>query len=82
MTLQIFHIHLCPNAKRDEVCGMFGDRIKIAISAPAVDGKANEALIKFLSKHIGVAKSDISIVKGLTSRDKTISIETDKKIVL
>ena len=82
MAQQFFQIHLCPNAKRDEICGMFGDRIKIAISAPAVDGKANEALVKFLAKHVGVAKSDIVIVKGLTSRDKTITINTDKKIVL
>ena len=82
MTQQIFNIHLCPNAKRDEVCGMFGERVKIAVRAPAVDGKANEALIKFLAKHLGVVKSNITIVKGLTCRDITVVIESDWQITL
>ena len=78
-TLQI---HLCPNAKRNEICGVFGDRIKIAVMAPAVDGKANDALIKFLAKHFGVGKADITIVRGMTCRDKTIVIDSEKDIRL
>ena len=80
MSIQTFHIHLQPNAKRDEICGLLGDRIKIAITAQPIDGKANEALIKFLSKKFKIAKSCISITKGLTSKDKTIVIDSETEI--
>ena len=82
MTKQIFQIHLCPNAKKDEINGTFNDRIKISITAQPIDGKANEALIKFLSKHLHISKSSIEIIKGQTCRDKTISIEHEKEINL
>ncbi len=49
--------------------------LKLYITAPAVDGKANKALIGFLSKHFKVSKSKIEIIKGLKSRHKTINIE-------
>ncbi len=82
MSKRLIYIHLQPNAKREEVCGMYDEqRIKIAISMPPIDGKANEALIKFLSKKLKIAKSNIEIVKGLTSRDKTICIDSDEDII-
>ncbi|MCL4115596.1 UNVERIFIED_CONTAM: hypothetical protein GTU68_058643 [Idotea baltica] len=52
-----------------------GDRLKIAITAPPVDGKANKHLVKFLAKQFKVAKSQINIVSGETDRDKTVQIE-------
>lgn len=51
-----------------------GELTKIYLRAPAVDGKANKALIEFLSHHFNVAKSKIEIIKGLKSRNKTITI--------
>ena len=80
MSKQFFEIHLCPNAKKDEINGIFNDRIKISITAQPIDGKANSTLIKFLSKHFHIAKNTIEITKGLTSRDKTICINSDKEI--
>ncbi len=80
MPKQIFQIHLCPNAKKDEINGTFDGRIKISITAQPIDGKANEALIKFLSKHFHIAKSCIEITSGLTSRNKTLCIDSDKEI--
>lgn len=49
-------------------------RIKVYLTAPAIDGRANEALTKFLSRHLGVRSSAIEIIKGLKSRNKVISI--------
>ncbi len=57
------------NAIRQE-----GGRYKVHLTAPAVDGKANEALVKFLAGHYGVRKSQIEIIKGLKSRHKIIII--------
>lgn len=67
-------IHAQPGAKRDALCGEFNGRLKIALNAPPVDGKANQKLIQFLSKRLGTSKSAISIVQGETSRDKKIRI--------
>lgn len=63
-----------PNAKHEGIVGKYNGMIKIAVRAPAVDNKANEALIKLLSKHYSVSKSSIHIIKGNISRDKTIEI--------
>ncbi len=82
MPKQILKIHLQPNAKRNEICGSFDDAIKIAITAQPIDGKANEALIKFLSKELKIPKSNIIITKGLTSKNKTLEITSEKEINL
>lgn len=63
-----------PASSKDQVVGLHDGAIKIKITAPAVDGKANQHLIKSLTKKLGVAKQDISITKGQTSRLKTITI--------
>ncbi len=52
-----------------------GDILKVYITQPAVDGKANKALVSFLAKHFKISKSKIQIIKGLKSRNKTIKIE-------
>jgi len=82
MPKQFFEIHLCPNAKRNEICGTFDNRIKISITAQPIDGKANEALIKFLSKQLHISKSSIEIIKGTTSHNKTICIDSQTEIKL
>lgn len=64
-----------PNAKREGVEGLYnGTYLKIALNAPAVDGKANKALIDFLSKYFKIKKTQIEMVSGQTSRQKTIKI--------
>jgi len=70
-----------PKSSRNEIAGMQGDRLKIKLTAPPVDGKANAGLIAFLAKKLGIAKSQIKIVRGETSRRKTVyitGIDTDK----
>jgi uncharacterized protein len=69
------NIHLQPKASKDAIVGKYGDRLKITITAPPIDGKANEHLIKFLSKYLGVSKKHVKITKGEHARDKTICIK-------
>ena len=70
-----FTVYLQPNAKISEVSGKHGDHIKIKIKAPAIDGKANAALIAFLAEKLQIPKSSVTIVAGKKSRLKTVCIE-------
>lgn len=72
-----FKVYVQPGAKKSEVAGQHGDTVKIRINTPPVDGKANDALILFLSKILGVRKSAIKIERGDKSRIKQISISCD-----
>lgn len=68
-------IRVTPRARRDEVVEILPDQtVKIRLTAPPVEGKANEALIEFLSKVLGVPRSRIEIIAGQTGRDKLVSI--------
>ena len=73
----IFKVYVQPGAKKSEVAGMHDGVIKIRINCPPVEGKANEALITFLSKILGVRQSAIQIDRGDKSRVKTIAILCD-----
>ncbi len=63
-----------PGAKRSEVVGLVGDRVKVAVAAPPVDGKANKVLLAFLAKVFGVRKGDVRLVAGAASRDKRVAV--------
>lgn len=67
-------LHIQPGAKRDTIAGEFNGRLKIALHAPPVDGKANEHLIRWLSKKLDTPRSQVILVSGQTSRDKRICI--------
>ena len=67
-------IKVQPGARRDEVAGMHGDAIKVRIRAPAVDGKANEALLDFISGALGVPRRLIAIKIGHASKIKLIKV--------
>jgi len=64
-----------PGASRNAVTFDSENRVRIALTSPPIDGKANQALIKFLSKALQIPKRRISIVTGEKSRDKIVSIE-------
>ena len=68
-------IRVIPNAKQNKIVDE-GERLKVYLTVPAVDGRANKALIALLAEHFGVRKSSISIIRGEKSRDKVIQIET------
>ena len=70
----IIGVRLKPGAKREKVVSVDEREIRLAVTAPPVDGKANEALIKFLAGVLDVPKSGISILRGQTSRIKLVEI--------
>ncbi len=67
-------VRVQPNAKTSEIVGCADGVWKIRLKAPAIEGKANEELIRFLSKKLHIAKSEIEIVRGKTSKTKVIRI--------
>ena len=68
-------IHLQPRASKNGISGVHGGRLKIRVTAPPVDSKANEALREFLAESFGISKSQVQIVKGEKSRQKTVMVE-------
>ncbi|MBR6411559.1 MAG: YggU family protein [Alphaproteobacteria bacterium] len=70
----ILTVRVSPNARRSGFDGLWDEALKVALFAPPVDGKANEALIKFLSDFFAVRKSAIEILSGTTSRMKRVSL--------
>lgn len=71
----IANIKISPNSKKNEIINE-GDFTKIKITAQPIDGKANKALIEFLSKNFKIPKTSIKILKGETSKEKTVLFET------
>jgi uncharacterized protein len=72
----VLDLHVQPGAARTEFAGTHGERLKLRLSARAVDGKANEALVEFLAGHYGVPRRSVRIESGLKSRRKRVVIET------
>jgi len=70
----ILKVYLQPKSSKNEIVGPYRDGIKVRITAPPVEGKANEALIRFLAKEFGASSSCIEIIKGCHSREKTLRI--------
>jgi uncharacterized protein (TIGR00251 family) len=68
-------LHVIPNAKIDKVVGEHGDAIKIKLRAPAVEGKANAALRRFLAEKLSIPQRAIALECGKRSRDKVIRID-------
>ncbi|MEO7733857.1 MAG: DUF167 domain-containing protein [Kofleriaceae bacterium] len=64
-----------PRASRAKIGPMHDGRIKIAVTAPPVDGEANAAVIELLAKQLGIARGDIEVIAGASSRRKTVRIE-------
>jgi uncharacterized protein len=67
-------VRVHPGARKNSVTGVHADAVKIALTAPPVDGKANEALIAFLAETLHLPRARISLVAGATSRAKTVRI--------
>ena len=76
----ILNCHLQPKASNNAIVGLQGENVKIRITAPPIEGKANAHLVKFLAKQFGVAKSAVSILSGELGRQKRVRIESPNKI--
>jgi hypothetical protein len=73
----VLAIHIQPGAKRSGVAGLHGERLKLRIAAPAVDGRANDALVAFVAEKLGVPRARVAVAKGERSRDKLLIINGD-----
>jgi uncharacterized protein (TIGR00251 family) len=69
-----FAVKVHPRARKDAVTGELGDALKLALNAPPVDGKANEACIRFLAEILRVPRTSVTIAAGETSRNKVVRV--------
>jgi uncharacterized protein (TIGR00251 family) len=68
-------LHVQPGASRTGIAGLHGDALKVRITAPPADGRANRELLDFLAEVLGVARSRIALVKGESGRRKTVIVQ-------
>lgn len=69
-----FTVRLQPRASKNEIAGLHGDALRVRVTAPPVDGLANEALMDFLSQALEIPRRNVCIVSGFTSRTKVVEI--------
>ena len=69
------NVYVQPRSSRNRIVGLHGDAVKIGTTAPPVDGKANEAIQKFLAKIFNLAKSNVAIKSGQQSRNKKFTLQ-------
>ncbi|MBF0282275.1 MAG: YggU family protein [Zetaproteobacteria bacterium] len=75
-------VHVQPGAKRVQVCGIHGDALKIAVNEAPQQGRANDAVIAFMAKTLGLRKGDIAVVSGHTSRSKRLLVREISEVDL
>ncbi|WP_028104554.1 DUF167 domain-containing protein [Pseudoduganella violaceinigra] len=67
-------VQIQPNAKKTEVVGVLDDALKIKLAAQPIEGKANEALVKWLAGALGVARSAVTLTHGQTNKKKLLEV--------
>ena len=68
-------VRVIPRARRDEIAGERGGRLLVRVTAPPVDGAANDSLRRLVARRVGVPIRQVTIVRGQTSRDKLVRVE-------
>ncbi len=71
----VFKVRVQPRSSKNQVAGLFGDALKVRLTAPPVEGEANEACCAFLAKLLEVPRSRVEIVSGHTGRNKLVGVE-------
>jgi len=69
-----FAVKVHPRAKKNAITGELGDALKVSLTAPPIDGKANQACIEFCAKLLKVPRSSVTIASGQSSRQKVIRV--------
>lgn len=69
-----FAVRVHPRAKKNAISGTVGDALKVSLTAPPVEGRANEACVRFFAELLQVSRSSVTIAAGDTSRNKVIRI--------
>lgn len=70
----ILTLHVQPGAKHSEIAGLHGDALKIRLAAPPIEGRANEALLKFIAEKFDVPLRNVELLRGAQSRHKLVKI--------
>src|SRR5262245_32143287 len=68
-------VKVVPGARRDEIAGMLGERLKVRVAAPPEGGKANGALCRVIAETLGIKPTAVRVVAGHSSAEKTVEIE-------
>ncbi len=71
----LIEVKVEPRSSRKGISGVMGDMLKVKLTAPPVEGEANDQLIEVISEATGVRKSDVRIVRGHSSKKKTVEIK-------
>jgi uncharacterized protein (TIGR00251 family) len=71
----LLSVHIHPNAKQNQMLGMQDGVLKLKIKAPAVEGKANQELCRYLAEYLHIPKSAITVLRGATSPHKVLEIK-------
>ncbi len=74
MSVATVKLHVTPRGSKNEITGWRGDALCVKITAPPVEGAANEAVVKFIAETLGVRKSQVELISGEKSREKTLRI--------
>jgi uncharacterized protein (TIGR00251 family) len=69
-----FEVHVVPRSPRNEIDGIHGDRLRVRVNVPPVEGAANHAVCTLIARVFGVAPTQVSIIRGLVSRMKRIHV--------
>ena len=71
----LLSVRVQPRASRNAILGWYQDVLRVAVTAPPVEGEANQALTRLLARALGVAPSGVNVVRGQRSRDKLVRVE-------
>lgn len=71
-------LHIQPGAKRTDVAGLHGEALKIRLAAPPIEGRANDALLKFIAESFGVPLRQVELKQGPQSRHKVVAVTGSK----
>jgi len=72
----LLHLHIQPKGSKTRVVGLHDGRLKIAVTSPPVDGKANKEVVKFLASILGIHKRDVLLKSGMQSRKKSVLVSS------
>jgi uncharacterized protein len=76
----ILRVRVSPRCSRNAIAGTLGDHLKICLTAPPVDGKANRDLVRFLARQCGVPQNQVDLISGATARTKRIRIDQPRRL--
>jgi len=68
-------LKVIPNAPRNEIAGWLGDALKVKVHAPALEGRANDELLDFLARELGVPRRHLTLLRGEKSRQKVVRLD-------